>query len=172
MAPKATIFHCYGDNATRDTFVLTNACPQTPEFNNGPWKALEELVRRRYGLLYEGVWVTTGPIFDDCNGRTLLVKDEGHEDWCQKPVEVPDAFFKIIIDLQDGVPRALAFIINHDQGYGYGEGTTSTERLSVFLTSINEIESLTGLDFFWALENELEATLEASVADSMWLATP
>jgi len=162
------MYHCYGPSAVRDTFVLSNACPQLGEFNNGPWGDLEDLVRGNYSIMLDEVWVITGPIFDDTNGQQYLSKDADHNDWPQKPVETPDAFYKIIIDELDGEVRALAFIIDHSEGYGYSQGDSIVERLSGLLFSIDEIEVATGLDFLSELDDTLEDKLESEPAKTMW----
>ena len=168
MTPKSAMYHCYGSSAVRDTFVLSNACPQLGEFNNGPWGDLEDLVRGNYSIVLDEVWVITGPIFDDTNGQRYLLKDAEHNGWPQKPVETPDAFYKIIIDELDGEVRALAFIIDHSEGYGYGQGGSTVERLSGFLVSIDRIEAATGLDFLSALNDTLEDNLERRSEETMW----
>jgi len=168
MAPKSAMYHCYGSSAARDTFVLSNACPQLGEFNNGPWGDLEDLVRGNYSIVLDEVWVITGPIFDDTDGQDFLAKDVEHESWQQKLVEIPDAFYKIIIDELDGEVRALAFIIDHSEGYGYGQGDSIVERLSGFLVSIDQIESATGLDFLSELDDTLENDLEREPEETMW----
>ena len=167
MAPKSAMYHCYGSSAVRDTFVLSNACPQLGEFNNGPWGDLEDLVRGNYSILLDEVWVITGPIFDDRNGQDFLSKDVEHACCQQKLVEIPDAFYKIIIDELDGEVRALAFIIGHSEGYEYGQGDSIVERLSGFLFNIDQIEAATGLDFLSELEDTLEYDLEREPA-TMW----
>jgi len=170
MAPKSAMYHCYGQTAVDDTYVLSNACPQWHPFNNGPWKALETLVREEYSKSksFDEVWIITGPIFDDSNGKEYLTKDTDHAAWAQKPVEIPDAFYKIIIDMEADCPRAVAFIIDHNEGYDYGLGETDNERLSGFIVSIDEIETATGLDFLWLLDDALEASLESQKATSLW----
>jgi len=168
MVPKSAMYHCYGHTAVHDTFQLSNACPQRGELNNGPWGDLEDLVRDTYSINYEEVWVIAGPIFDDANGREYLTKDQEHSQWRQKPVEIPDSFYKIIIDEIDDQIRTIAFIIDHSEGYGYGSGDCTTDRLSGFLRSIDEIEYKTGLDFLWELDDALEDELEKDPAPAMW----
>ena len=168
MAPKSATYHCYGANAVHDTFQLSNASPQSGELNDGPWGDLEDLVRENYSLVCEEIWVIAGPIFDDSNGREYLTKDEAHACMPQKPVEIPDAFYKIIIDMLDGEVRTLAFIMEQSEGYGYGTGDSVVERLSGFLKSIDEIEAKTGLDFSWNLDATTEERLEAEPASVMW----
>ncbi len=168
MAPKAALFRCYGQDAVDDSYTLTNACPQRHPFNDGPWGDLEDLVRDEYSLRFDEIWVIAGPVFDDSNGRAYLVKDLAYADRPQKPVEIPDGFYKILIDLDHGIPRVLALLFDHHEGYSYGHGDTSEERLSGFLTSVDEIERVTGLDFLWTLPDPLEERLESLVATSMW----
>ncbi len=168
MAPKSAMYHCYGQTAVDDTYVLSNACPQWHPFNDGPWGDLEDLVRNKYSVLFDEVWIIAGPIFDDSNGQEYLTKDTDHAAWAQKPVEIPDAFYKIIIDMEAGSPRALAFMIDHDEGYDYGSGETDKERLSGFLVSIDKIETTTGLDFLWLFDDALEASLESLTATCLW----
>jgi endonuclease G len=168
MAPKSAMYHCYGPDAVYDTFQLSNACPQLGELNNGPWGDLEDLIRENYSIACDEVWVIAGPIFDDSNGREYLSKDAAHCNMAQKPVEIPDAFYKIVIDELEGEVRILAFIMSRSETYGYGEGNSIPERLSRFLVSIDEIEARTGLDFLWDLEDTLEDALENVAATVMW----
>ena len=168
MAPKSAMYHCYGQTAVDDTYVLSNACPQWHPFNDGPWGDLEDLIRNEYSVRFDEVWIIAGPIFDDSNGQEYLTKDTDHAAWAQKPVEIPDAFYKIIIDMDADCPRAVAFIIDHNEGYDYGLGETDNERLSGFIVSIDEIETATGLDFLWLLDDAIEASLESLKAISLW----
>ncbi|MBE0636694.1 DNA/RNA non-specific endonuclease [Candidatus Bipolaricaulota bacterium] len=168
MAPKSAMYHCYGSDAVYDTFQLSNACPQLGELNNGPWGDLEDLVRENYSISCDEVWIIAGPIFDDTNGRAYLAKDNEHSDVGQKPVEIPDAFYKIVVDEVDGQVRALALIMDADETYGYGTGDSIPARLSGFLVSIDEIEEKTGLDFFSKLDNGTQADLESEPAQAMW----
>lgn len=107
MAPKAAMYRSYGQSAVDDTYTLTNACPQRHAFNDGVWGDLEDLVREEYSVALDEVWVVCGPVFDNSNGRAVLVKDHAHADLPQKPVEIQDAFYCVLVDLIDGAPRAL-----------------------------------------------------------------
>ena len=149
MAPNATIAGWYGEAAQLETFLMSNVCPQTPRLNRtgGAWETLERLVRQ-WADVYEEVWVITGPIFD----KDIETLDSG--------VEIPDAFFKIVIDEVDGRPRALSFVIPQDPGMN--------PSLEIYLASVNMVELITGFDFFWALENGPEATMEAITPTEIW----
>jgi len=47
-----------------ETFLLSNMCPQVPEFNNGIWRRLEQAVRDldRDPKVFE-TYVISGPLF-------------------------------------------------------------------------------------------------------------
>lgn len=66
----------------------------------------------------------------------------------------------ILIDESDGRTRALAFLFPQDVS---GQG-----RLDDFLTSIDEIERRTGIDFLRDLPDGAENALEASKASRVW----
>ena len=168
MAPKSAMYHCYGPDAVYDTFQMSNASPQLGELNNGPWGDLEDLVRDKYSKAFGEIWVIAGPIFDDANGKAYLTKEPGCSSFKQRAVEIPDAFYKIVIDEFGDEIRVLAFIIDRSEEYGYGEGNSIPERLSGFLVSVDEIEDRTGLDFIWELDDTAEAEFERTVIQQMW----
>ena len=62
MAPNYLIATRYGKVAQRETFLMSNIVPQTPELNRGPWRILEQIVAD--DLTAQGVelWVITGPV--------------------------------------------------------------------------------------------------------------
>ncbi|MFC2081918.1 DNA/RNA non-specific endonuclease [Candidatus Bipolaricaulota bacterium] len=147
MAPNAAIDYCYGRDAQLETFLMSNICPQTPALNRGVWATLEESVRD-WADAFDEVWVLTGPIFD--SEAQLL----------SAGVEVPDAFFKIVIDEVAGTLRALAFLIPQD----VSGGSVPAD----YLTSVDEIEALAGFDFLADLDDDVEAGLEAEMPSVVW----
>ena len=73
-----------------------------------------------------------------------------------------------------GVPEALYKIVAwfhgddfFARGYVIGQSATSFD-LARYLVSIDEIEARTGLDFFSALEDGVEAGIEAKIPATMW----
>jgi endonuclease G, mitochondrial len=149
MAPSYGIGSRYGANAQDETFFMSNMTPQKFSLNRGQWKKLEEMEADLFANGCEEVWVITGPIF---KGARQLIRKSG--------VEIPDAFYKIVIDEVNGRPRALAFIME--------QSTTSSRSMEPFLTSVDSIESLTGLDFLTELRNELEREIESFTPDQIW----
>jgi endonuclease G len=147
MAPNSAISTQYGLEAQLETFMMSNIIPQTPDLNRKVWANMERLVVD-YAQQYETIWVIIGPIFDE------------HLQFVKHRTQVPDAFFKILVDEQNGNIRTLAFIVPQE--------VTGRESPDKFLTSIDEIERLTGLDFFAPLSDEYENKLEVAVPGSLW----
>jgi endonuclease G len=75
-------------------------------------------------------------------------------------VEVPAAFYRIILDEESGQPRALAFIAP--------QTATGRESLEAFLVSVRDVESKTHLDFFPDLPREVQERMEAGKAERLW----
>ena len=75
-------------------------------------------------------------------------------------MRVPDAFFLIVIDEAEGRLRTLAMIVPQE----------ATERADVaqFLTSIDEIQRRTGLDFLSELDDASERQIESTRATRVW----
>ena len=96
----------------------------------------------------EEVWIITGPFFDENIERL------------KSNIEIPDSFYKIIIDEKDNRLRILLLIIP--------QNVKSNEPLEKYLVSIDEIEKLTKLDFMWEIEDKLENKLEEERAEGMW----
>jgi endonuclease G len=148
MAPNWAIATRYGRDGQRASFLMSNVCPQKPTLNQQIWKRLEKRVGKTYANRLEEVWILTGPIFDDRIEKL------------PSGVEIPDAFFKIVVDEIDGRPRALTFVIPQDVDGG--------ERIQQFLTSIDAVEAATGLDFLRDLPDGLEDRLEQQEPQSLW----
>ncbi len=148
MAPNYAIGVCYGAEAQRQTFLMSNVCPQNPSLNRGLWATFEQTIAREYAAAFEEIWVTVGPIFDE----------EGT--YLPSGVEIPDAFFMIVVDLLDGTPRFLGFVIPNLAPDG--------RDAVAFLTSVDAVERLTGFDFFWELDDAVEDALESVVPSVLW----
>ena len=148
MCPNSAIAARYGKKGQIETFLMSNICPQKPDLNRKVWERLERL-EEGYANKFGGIWVITGPIFDQ------------HVEILNHQVEIPDAFYKILIDEDKGKVRVLPFIVP--------QNVTGKEILNEFLTSVDEIEKQTGLDFFTPMDKEFQDKLESFVPPkTMW----
>lgn len=148
MAPSHAIGLDYGAEAMTETFLLTNITPQKTSLNEKIWERLEALEIDEFAKQFGKVWVFTGPVFDPPSERLKTAK----------AVEIPDAFYKIIVAPE--AKRVLAFIIP--------QTVRGDEPLDHYLTSVDSIEKRTGLDFFPELEDGEENRLEASIDPIPW----
>ena len=148
LAPNYAIATHYGAAAQRETFLMSNITPQRHALNAGLWKELELKIATSYPARYGEVWVLTGPIFGA----------QPHE--LRHGVQVPEAFFLIVIDEHEGKLRTLAFIVPQE-----APAHADPEK---YLTSIDEIQRRTGLDFLSELDDASERAVEAQRASRVW----
>ncbi|MBT8041840.1 MAG: DNA/RNA non-specific endonuclease [Pontiella sp.] len=148
LAPNYGIATRYGPAAQRETFLMSNVIPQDPGVNRYMWKDLEMRVAKRYGRFFSEVWVITGPVFT----KSMRELPSG--------VEIPKYYYKIIVDEHEKRLRALAFLVEDE--------CPPFTRIKSRLTSIDQIEELTGLDFFPELPLDMQKHLEGERASRLW----
>ena len=148
LAPAYLIGRLYGKAAQAATFMMTNISPQKARLNELLWQRLEEAESNRVAPGAVELWVVTGPVF----GERRVLKKSG--------IALPEAFFRIWLDLRDGAPAALAFLVP--------QTVCGSEPLSQFLTTVDEVERRTGLDFFPELPDAQEEALESARATAGW----
>jgi len=145
MAPAGDMK--WGSVPMRESFYLTNICPQNHALNEGPWNDLEQKIRslaRRYGR----VFVVCGPI----------VGENIHGTIGDSKVTVPDAFFKAILVPVDNGYEAVAFIMYND---------SRRQPYRDCAVSVDHVESVTGMDLFPLLPDRIESEVEANASTSL-----
>ncbi len=138
----------YSKEAYAETFLTSNISPQSYEFNSGVWNRLEQKVRF-WANKNDGVFVVTGGV----------LKNNLHVIGSEK-VAIPDHFYKVILDYNNGNPKMLAFLMAHED---------SKRPLYEFVVSTDKIEQLTGIDFFSQLKDTIENRLERSSNYKNWI---
>lgn len=130
-----------------ESFYFSNISPQVPAFNRGIWKKLEELVRV-WAIENEAIYIVTGPIIRN-NPSTIGANQ----------VAVPDYYFKVILDYTPPGIKGIGFILPN---------AGSEENLQHFALSIEEVERITGIDFFPLIPDEQEINIEKTLCISCW----
>lgn len=148
LAPNYAIATRHGTAAQHETFLMSNITPQRHALNAGLWRELEQKIATSYPARYGEVWVLVGPVFGP-NPQRLRGR-----------VAVPEAFFAIVIDENEGRLRTLALIVPHD--------APADADPSRYLTTIAEIQQRTGLDFLNELEDADELQVEQQRAARVW----
>lgn len=139
MAPAGDMK--WSKQAMQESFYMTNICPQDHNLNTEDWNDLE-MKSREWARRYGKVHIVCGPIYKGIRNEYIG----------EHRVKVPDAFFKVILIDDARKPYALGFLFENKAG----------ERpLKEYLVSVDEIERITGMDFFSVLPDNLEDRLEA-----------
>lgn len=131
-----------------DSFVMANICPQAHALNAGAWKTLEEK-ERQWARSDSAIIIIAGPIYSQTD--TERIGDAG--------VRVPSAFFKVIAAPYASQPRGIAFIYPNMQAPG---------NMADYVVTIDEVESITGLDFFHTLPQSAQQQLESKSNFRLW----
>ncbi len=137
----------FDHTAMEETFYMSNMSPQLRAFNNGVWKELEEQTRD-WTYQNKDVIIVSGPIIGE---NTKYFK--------KKSIAIPEAFYKIILDVSLPDIKAIAFIIPHEM---------STKPLSQYAVSIDKVEEITGIDFFKQYLPNIIEKIESSFEISKW----
>ena len=149
--PSADRQCCYDANA--QTFYGTNMTPQLNEHNEGIWAELEGMVRG---------WANTSDTTYVVTGVTVSASSKKEEDSYGNSVTIPDAYFKAVLKYNKASTfapwTAAAFYLEHR---AYSGSISKSHSMS-----IDELEEITGIDFFVNLPakvgEEQAAKLEAA----------
>lgn len=134
--------------AMRESFYLSNICPQKPGLNRGIWKELEEQCRL-WAMDNGALLIVTGPVM------TPDMKRLG-----KNRVGIPRTFYKVICTITGNEYKGIGFLFDNKD---YGK--TSLESMVV---PIDSVEKVTGIDFFPALPDATEKKMEATVDRKAW----
>lgn len=152
------------------TFLMTNMIPQSPDCNRIVWMHLENYERE---LVKQGneVYIFAGPagkggignrgIFEEI---LTVTKNEK-----RSKIVVPENCWKILLVLPQGtddfervvsgMAETIAVIIPNRQGCQYDANGNKID-WDYYKSSVDEIEKLTGFDFFNLLPADIETELE------------
>jgi endonuclease G len=151
MAPAAAFKR--SPEAMSETFLLSNMAPQRPSLNQRIWARLEDQVRS-LAQTCQGTWVFTGDFSMNADSARTAPPDSIGPD----RVGVPTHFYKVILcQHETGTHEEFAFIIPNSLDPIPGAPKD-------YLVSVDLVERLTGLDFFAALPDAEEDSLERTKA--------
>lgn len=146
MAPAADMK--WSEQAMKESFYMTNMCPQLHNLNAGDWKDLEELARdwaRHYGKIY----IACGPIVET-NHITI---GKNHN------IAVPSDFYKVFLRQTKNGWTSIGFIMPNKAG---------NKPLMTYMVSVDEVEQVSGIDFFYNLPDSIESQVESAYSISDW----
>lgn len=149
MAPAGDM--AFSKDAMQESFYMSNMTPQLRALNNGIWRELEENVRD-WAYDNDELYIVSGPLFYDSKVDYIGKSTK---------VAIPDAFFKVILDLEGSKKKGIAFIIPHEK---------TDDHLREFAVTIDEAETQSGFEMFsdLILDDDLETELEGTIDVNRW----
>ncbi|MGN0845797.1 MAG: DNA/RNA non-specific endonuclease, partial [Kiritimatiellia bacterium] len=136
----------------RKTFQMTNIAPQRPALNRGPWRELEQYIANLWTAKYGEIWVIAGTVPARTPAKRARLGDTS--------IEIPEKFYMVIASQTEDSVRVLAVLM--DQNAGRWDFPVHS------IVSVDELERLTGLDFFPEMQKSLQTSLEADVPTRLW----
>ena len=148
LAPSADFR--WSRKALSESYYYSNMSPQRPEFNREAWAELEATLRGYLARNPETqLYVVTGPVLEE--GLPVVERSVNQ-------LAIPQRYFKVALDLQAG--RGIAFLMPNRK---------LDAPLETFAVAIDEVEALTGLDFFNRLPVAQQDTLEGRLLKEAWI---
>lgn len=138
----------WSQKAMDDCFVMANICPQDHKLNAGAWNTLESK-ERQWAQRDSAIMIIAGPLYSESDTQRIG----------NAKVRVPGAFFKVLLAPYADEPRGIAFVYPN---------MTSPGNMQDYAMSIDDLEKITGFDFFPALPDEIEKKVEASFSFKEW----
>ena len=135
----------YSRETMIESFYMSNMSPQNPSFNRGVWRRLEETIRE---------WGKSSEIFISTAG-VLNIENLGSIGG--NKVTIPSKYYKVIYSPEK---KSMVGFLLSNRG--------SSSELKSFVVSIDSIESITGIDFFHELPDEIENELESKINLEHW----
>ena len=148
MVPNYAIVTRFGEEARRRTFLMTNIAPQSPALNRGVWRELEHRIADLWTARYGEIWVVVGCI------------SSGNETVSGTNIDVPNAFYQVILAQEGMDVRVLATVFDQDVAWGAWAARS--------IVSVDELEKMTGLDFNPDLPAFIQDPLEADLPTRLW----
>lgn len=146
MAPAADMK--WSKKAMDDCHLLTNMCPQDKRLNTGAWATVENN-SRKWAVKHGPLIIIAGPVLTDRITRTIG----------NSKIPVPERFFKVILAPEANPPMGIGFIMPNSYVEGGAQST---------VVSIDEVEAVTGFDFFAALPDDIEQEVESQKTLRKW----
>ena len=144
--------------ANRQTFLYSNMQPQLYDFNGGIWEKLEEKVRSwNINSFRDTLYVVKGGTID--NPANII-------ETTATGLLVPKYFFMAILcknkSTTNGGYKAIGFYMEHRADYA------DEKNLAPYIVSIDQLEQLTGIDFFCNLPDMYEQEVEMATVPTAW----
>ncbi len=134
--------------AMDETFYMSNMSPQHKDFNRYKWAYLERL-ERNMAFRNGGLYVVTGPVLT----HSLGVIGDANK------ITIPAFYYKVFLKYDGSNSKMIAFLLPNEK---------TDLPFEEYVVSVDSLESFSGMDFFPALPDDLENSLESKKEFSRW----
>ena len=131
----------------KESCYISNISPQFEGFHKNVWLKLNNLIKSWADQGNEVYVITAGIL----SNNLLKISAEG---WA-----VPDYFYKVVLSKKGNDLKMIGFLLPH---------YNSNAPISSYVTDVNYIEHLAGIDFFPELPDDVEETLESEIKPEEW----
>lgn len=149
----------YSRQGNDNTFYMSNMSPQRAKFNSPYWSEFEQFVQSkgRNRSFADTLYV--------CKGGTIDKDAHIIEYVSRGRIAVPRYYFMALLKVKNGKYTSLGFWMEHKS---YGSSSPSYAEMRDKAVSIDELEELTGIDFFHNLPDVVEDATEKLYSPSVW----
>ena len=142
----------------QQTFYYSNMSPQRASLNQGVWNQLELFERDWAKQKGDTLYICSGGAIT--NGQPIIEYSNG--------LAIPKYNFKVILRKRGAdTYHAIGFWFEN-KDYPSRTKAYFLENLDTFIKSVDEIEALTGLDFFHILDAGIQSKVEAQKNRADW----
>jgi len=153
--------------AMHNTYLFTNMVPQKAPHNQSTWRYTEEYIND-LAEDQDSIYIVTGILFDYNEDNLPDEKDTLPMIADDRPLAIPSHFYKIIVKaFSDEEMYSLALVVPHDSSWR-GKQEVLDYLKSDCISTIDHIEKVSGFNFFWRLENDIEQEVEGVASDELW----
>lgn len=146
LAPAADMK--WDEKAMEESFYMTNICPQNHNNNAGDWKSLEEQARD-WAQAFGNIYICCGPIVA---ANPPHIGDE-------HSIAVPESFYKVFLRKKGDTWATIGFVMPNAAG---------SRPLMTYMHTVDEVEEMTGIDFFSSLPEKVQQVVEADYTVADW----
>lgn len=143
MCPSAD--NRWSKTAQEQCFLMTNICPQNHNLNAGDWSEMEKQCRE-WAKQYGEIYIVCGPVLFKGKHKKIA-----------KTIVVPEAFFKVVYC--PSRQKAIGFIYRNTEG---------NRPKGDYVNTVDEVERITGYDFFPNLPKDIQDPMEATASLEDW----
>lgn len=146
MCPAADMK--WSKKAMDDCHFMTNIVPQTHSLNSGSWATVENNCRN-WAKRDSALIIICGPVLTDRISQRIG----------SNGVAVPERCFKVVFAPYANPPRGIGFLMSNFEEVGGAQNAAVT---------IDEVEAITGFDFFSSLPDSIENIVESDNRYQRW----